>query len=62
MYSYDDVKQAYTAIIEVGKKRGGMFGSVGAQIQHKKNLMKLEGNAKELYIKLLEDKEINYQK
>ncbi len=61
MYDYNDVKQAYTAIIEVGKKRVGLFGSVGAQIQHKKNLMTLEGNAKELYIKLLEDKEINYQ-
>lgn len=62
MYSYDNVKQAYMAVNEVHKKRNGMFGSVGAQIQHQQNLMKLEGNAKELYIKLLEDEEINYQK
>ena len=61
MYTYDEVKQAYAAIIEVGKKRAGLFGSVGAQIQHKKNLMTLKDKAKELYIKLLEDKEINYQ-
>ena len=61
MYSYDDVKKAYAAIIEVGKKQAGMFGSVGAQVQYQKNLRTLDGKARELYIKLIEDKDINYK-
>ena len=61
MYSYNDVKKAYAAIIEVGKKQAGMFGSVGAQVQHQKNLRMLDGKARELYIKLIEDKDINYK-
>lgn len=64
MYTYEDVKQAYAAIIEVGKAnvKGscGMFGAFYANQQHRRNLKSLEGNAKELYAKLMEDKSINY--
>ena len=62
MYEYDDVKQAYKAIIEVGKKQCGMFGAIAAQAQHKKNMSTLKGKAQELYVLLLNDVEINYQK
>ena len=63
-YTYEDVKKAYTAIIEVGRANvsggGGMFGAFYANTQHRKNLKALDGNAKELYEKLMNDKTINY--
>lgn len=60
-YSYDDVKKAYKAIIEVGKANAiGLFGPMSAQVKHRQNLKELEGSAKELYEKLLNDKSINY--
>lgn len=60
-YSYEDVKKAYMAIIEVGRKRVvGVFGPFSAQVQHRQNLKELDGSAKELYEKLLNDDEINY--
>lgn len=60
-YSYDDVKKAYKAIIEVGKANvSGLFGPLSAQLKHKQNLKELEGSAKELYEKLLNDESINY--
>lgn len=60
-YSYEDVKQAYKAIIEVGKANViGLFGPLSAQVKHKQNLKKLDGSARELYEKLLNDDEINY--
>ena len=61
-YTYENVKEAYKAIIEVGKATvsGGLLGTIGANIQHNKNLNKLEGASKELYKKLIEDEDINY--
>lgn len=60
-YSYEDVKKAYKAIIEVGRARAiGLFGPLSAQVRHRQNLKELEGSAKELYEKLLNDEEINY--
>ena len=60
-YTYDDVKEAYKAVIEVGKAQAkGLFGGLSAQVQHSKNLKKLDGAAKELYNKLMSDKSINY--
>ena len=60
-YSYEDVKKAYTAIVEVGKANViGLFGPFSAQVKHRQNLKKLEGSAKELYERLLNDEEINY--
>ena len=63
-YTYEDVRKAYAAIIEVGKANMGggcgMFGAFYANTQHRKNLKALEGNAKELYEKLMNDKSINY--
>lgn len=57
-YAYEDVKKAYEAIIEVGKRniRSGQFG---AQMQHCNNLWELEGAALELYEKLTSDESIN---
>lgn len=38
-YSYEHVKNAYKAIIEVGRARViGLFGPLSAQVQHRKNL------------------------
>ncbi len=59
-YSYEEVKQAYVGIIEVGKM-SSLFGNMTAQMQHTKNLEQLDGAAKDLYIKLMTDKSINYQ-
>ena len=60
-YSYEHVKNAYKVIIEVGRARViGLFGPLSDQVQHRKNLKQLDGATKELYMKLLEDKEINY--
>lgn len=60
-YTYEDVKNAYKAIIEVGKARMvGVFGPWSAQVQHRKNLKELDGAAKELYEKLVSDETINY--
>lgn len=60
-YSYEHVKNAYKAIIEVGRARViRLFGPLSAQVQHRKNLKQLDGATKELYEKLLNDKEINY--
>lgn len=60
-YSYEDVKKAYKAIIEVGRANViGLFGPVSAQVKHRQNLKELDGAALELYEKLLNDKEINY--
>lgn len=60
-YTYENVKEAYKAIIEVGKARAiGLFGGLSAQVQHRQNLKKLDGKTKELYEKLLNDKSINY--
>lgn len=58
-YTYEDVKQAYAAIIEVGKSQA-LFGPFAVDLQHVKNLQTLEGAAKELYEKLLSDETINY--
>ena len=60
-YSYEDVKKAYVAIIKVGKANvTGLLGGLSAQLQHNKNLKELNGAAKELYLQLLNDDEINY--
>ena len=60
-YTYENVKEAYKAIIEVGKARTiGLFGPMSAQVRHYQNLKQLEGASKELYERLLNDKEINY--
>lgn len=61
-YTYENVKEAYKAIIEIGKAtaKGGLIGGFTANIQHNKNLNKLEGASKELYQKLLDDEDINY--
>lgn len=60
-YNYEDVKQAYKAIIEVGKANvTGLFGPLSSQMQHRKNLKNLDGAALELYEKLLNDEDINY--
>lgn len=60
-YNYEDVKQAYKAIIEVGRANViGLFGPVSAQVQHRKNLKQLEGAALELYEKLINDEDVNY--
>ena len=61
-YTYENVKEAYMAIIKIGRSTvsGGLFGTINANIQHNKNLNSLEGASKELYQKLLEDKDINY--
>ena len=59
-YTYEDVKQAYKAIIEVGRANIRFGGALAAQMKHRENLGKLKGNAKELYEKLLNDKDINY--
>ena len=65
-YNYEDVKQAYKAIIEVGKVSAStsMLGTFGGnflvQNQHRKNLKNLDGAALELYEKLLNDEDINY--
>ena len=60
-YSYEDVKKAYAAIIKVGKANvTGLFGGLSAQLQHNKNLKELDGPAKELYLQLLNDEEIDY--
>ena len=60
-YTYEDVKKAYKAIIEVGRARAiGVFGPWSAQVRHRQNLKELEGAAKELYVQLLNDDEINY--
>ena len=51
-YSYEHVKNAYKAIIEVGRARViGLFGPLSAQVQHRKNLKQLDGATKELYEK-----------
>ena len=60
-YSYENVKEAYMAIIEVGRANvSGFMGQWKAQRQHTKNLQTLEGASKELYVRLIEDKTINY--
>ena len=63
-YTYEDVREAYKAIIEVGRVNvahgGGMFGAFYANKQHDKNLKALNDSAKELYEKLMNDKSINY--
>lgn len=60
-YTYEDVKIAYKAIIEVGKANVvGLFGPVSAQVKHRQNLKELEGAALELYEKLINDESINY--
>lgn len=56
-YSYDDVKNAYIAIIKLGKAKV-MFGITTAQ--HVYNLTQLDDKAKELYKKLMNDKSIHY--
>ena len=58
-YTYEDVKKAYMAVIEVGKCNVRL-GALGAQIQHTNNLWELEGAALELYDKLMNDETINY--
>ena len=61
-YSYEEVKKAYRAIIEVGRANlVGLFGPLSAQIQHAKNLSELDDTTKELYLKLLNDDDINYR-
>lgn len=60
-YSYEDVKKAYKAIIEVGKANvTGLFGPFSAQVKHRQNLKELNDSARELYERLLNDDEINY--
>lgn len=59
-YTYEDVKQAYKAIIDVGRANVRFGGAFAAQMKHNENLFKLKDNAKELYEKLLNDKDINY--
>ena len=60
-YSYEDMKKAYKAIIEVGKANvSGMFGPFSAQMKHKQNLKELDESARELYERLLNDPDINY--
>lgn len=60
-YTYEDVKQAYKAIIEVGKARVvGLFGPFSAQVKHRQNLKELDSAARELYEKLMSDETINY--
>lgn len=61
-YSYEDMKKAYKAIIEVGKANMlGLFGPLSAQVKHRQNLKELNDSARELYERLLEDPDINYQ-
>lgn len=60
-YTYEDVKQAYKAVIEVGKANViGLFGPLSAQVKHRQNLKELEGAARDLYEKLMSDETINY--
>lgn len=59
-YTYEEVKQAYAAIIAVGRANIRFGGALAAQMKHNENLHKLKGNAKELYQKLTSDEEINY--
>ena len=60
-YTYEDVKNAYKAVIEVGKAHAiGLFGPLSAQMQHRRNLKELDGSAKELYEKLMNDESIHY--
>lgn len=58
-YSYNEVKEAYKAIIRVGKANV-KFGPVTADVMHRRNLRELDGATKELYEKLINDEEINY--
>lgn len=61
-YSYEEVKKAYKAIIEVGRANVvGLFGPLSAQRQRAKNLSELDETTKELYLKLLNDDDINYK-
>lgn len=60
-YSYEDVREAYKAVIDVGRANViGLFGPLSAQVRHRQNLKELKGSAKELYEKLMNDKTINY--
>ena len=60
-YTYEDCKNAYAAIVKVGRANVmGLFGPLSAQVQHNKNLKELDDSAKELYEKLLNDPDINY--
>lgn len=60
-YTYENVKEAYKAIIEVGRANMiGLFGPMSAQVKHRQNLKQLEGASKELYERLLNDESINY--
>lgn len=60
-YSYEDVKKAYKAIIEVGRANViGPFGPASAKVKHIQNLKELDGAVLKLYEKLLSDEEINY--
>ena len=58
-YTYEDVKQAYAAIIAVGRANV-CFGAFASRRKHAENLFKLKGDAKELYKKLTSDKDVNY--
>lgn len=58
-YTYENVKKAYEAIIEVGK-HNTLLGQVGAQCMHVMNLKQLEGATLELYEKLINDESIKY--
>lgn len=58
-YNYEQVKEAYKAIIRVGKANV-KFGQLTANVIHRKNLRELEGDVKELYEKLINDEDINY--
>lgn len=60
-YTYEEVREAYKAIIKVGEARvKGLVPYVATQLQHSKNLVELEGGARDLYEKLINDDSINY--
>lgn len=58
-YNYEQVKEAYKAIIRVGESTV-KFGQVAANIMHRRNLRELDKATKELYEKLINDEDINY--
>lgn len=61
-YSYEDVKEAYAAFIEVRKCEANekYLGWAKAKFCHSRNLKALDRNAKDLYMKLISDETINY--
>ena len=60
-YTYENVRDAYAAIIKVGEARvNGLVPFVAVQVQHSKNLKELDDAARDLYEKLISDDSINH--